>query len=132
MKFIFKGNKGFSLVELMIVVGIIGILSTMAMPRMQTFMAKAKQSEVKVNLGHMYTLELAYYGDTGSYGDMAAIGYVKPANAKYTYSVPSSGASFSAQGTIAADGLCKGSSTDTWTIDQTQTLSNTAKFTKCD
>ncbi|MCX6130635.1 MAG: prepilin-type N-terminal cleavage/methylation domain-containing protein, partial [Proteobacteria bacterium] len=42
-----KNEKGFSLVELMIVVGIIGILSTLALPRFKQFQAKAKMGEAK-------------------------------------------------------------------------------------
>ena len=133
MKFSMKRNQGFSLVELMIVVGIIGILATIAMPKMQTFMAKAKQSEVKTNLAHMYTLELAYFGDNSTYGDATAIGFASPAGVKYGYSVSNvSTSTFTAQGTIAADGLCKGAKKDTWTMNESQTLSNTDKFGSCD
>lgn len=132
MKFSMKGSKGFSLVELMIVVGIIGILATLAMPRMQTFMAKAKQAEVKVNLGHMYTLEMAYYGDNNAYGTETQIGFAGPTGVKYAYTVTASSATaFTAQGTIAANGLCKGSAIDTWTINEAQTMSNTAAFGTC-
>ncbi len=132
MKFSMKNNKGFSLVELMIVVGIIGILATIAMPKMQTFMAKAKQSEVKTNLAHMYTLELAYFGDFSTYGDATAIGFASPAGVKYTYSVSNvTAATFLAQGTVGPDVLCKGASTDTWTMNESQVLSNTVKFGSC-
>ncbi len=41
----FKNNKGFSLIELMVVVAIIAILSTIAIPSYQTFQAKARQKE---------------------------------------------------------------------------------------
>lgn len=40
-----KNNKGFSLIELMVVVAIIAILSTIAIPSYQTFQAKARQKE---------------------------------------------------------------------------------------
>ena len=41
--FSLKNDKGFSLVELMIVVAIIGVLSALAVPKFQSFQAKAKQ-----------------------------------------------------------------------------------------
>jgi len=45
-----KKAQAFTLVELMIVVGIIGILASLAIPNFMMFMAKAKQAEVKGNL----------------------------------------------------------------------------------
>ncbi|MES2856243.1 MAG: prepilin-type N-terminal cleavage/methylation domain-containing protein [Bdellovibrionota bacterium] len=53
-------QAGFSLIELMIVVAIIGILATIAVPNFQKFQAKAKQSEAKTALSAIYTGEKAY------------------------------------------------------------------------
>lgn len=76
MKFAsFKNQKGFSLVELMIVVGIIGILATLALPRFKQFQAKAKMGEAKNILSHIYTLEQTYSLDNNTYiafGNMGA------------------------------------------------------------
>jgi type IV pilus assembly protein PilA len=75
-------NEGFSLVELMIVVAIIGILAGLAVPKFQMFQAKAKQSEAKNNLSHIYTLEMSYFGDNDAYATWAnAIGRIGPGNA---------------------------------------------------
>jgi type II secretory pathway pseudopilin PulG len=45
----------------MIVVGIIGILASLAIPNFMMFMAKAKQAEVKGNLGAIFTCQLSYF-----------------------------------------------------------------------
>ena len=53
--------SGFSLVELMVVVAIIGILVSLAVPRYKVFMVKAHQSEAATQLSTLYTLQIAYY-----------------------------------------------------------------------
>jgi prepilin-type N-terminal cleavage/methylation domain-containing protein len=62
-----KSQKGFSLVELMIVVGIIGILATLAVPRFKQFQAKAKMGEAKNILSHINTLQQTYALDNNTY-----------------------------------------------------------------
>jgi type IV pilus assembly protein PilA len=62
-----KLSKGFTLIELMIVVAIIGILAAIAIPNFLKFQCKAKQSEVKTALKAVYTTQLAYSGEFGSY-----------------------------------------------------------------
>lgn len=71
-------NKGFSLVELMVVVAIIGILASIAIPSVNKYMAKARQTEAKTNLSSLYTAEKAFAAEYNTYvDDFGAIG-VKP------------------------------------------------------
>jgi type IV pilus assembly protein PilA len=58
---------GFTLIELMIVVAIIGILAAIAIPNFIRFQLKAKSSEGKTNLAAIRTAEESYYAEYGSY-----------------------------------------------------------------
>ncbi len=56
----FHNRKGFTLIELMIVVVIIGILAALAIPRFMQATTKSKQSEAKQILKQIYTMQRAY------------------------------------------------------------------------
>ena len=80
-----KGKKGFTLIELMIVVAIIGILAAIAIPNFLRFQAKSKQSEAKGNLGGIFTAEIAYQGERNFFGNFAEIAWAPTGTARYTY-----------------------------------------------
>jgi type IV pilus assembly protein PilA len=77
-------NKGFSLVELMVVVAIIGILASVAVPSINKYMAKSRQSEAKTNLGSLYTAEKAFAAEYVLYHTaFQAIGYAPEGRMRY-------------------------------------------------
>lgn len=77
-------QKGFSLVELMIVVAIIGILATVAIPNYQRFQSRAKTSEAKANLSGVYAAEKAYFAEYSIYNTrFDAIGFTPEGNLNY-------------------------------------------------
>jgi len=71
-----KGTKGFTLIELMIVVAIIGILAAIAIPNFLRFQAKSRTSEGKTNLKAVYTAQSSYYGEYGNFADFATINWI--------------------------------------------------------
>jgi len=58
-----RNKKGFTLIELMIVVAIIGILAAIAIPNFMKFIAKTKRSEAKYNLEAIYKAEISWFGE---------------------------------------------------------------------
>ena len=62
-----KGQKGFTLIELMIVVAIIGILAAIAIPNFLQYQMKSRQSEAKTNLQAIKTSEVAFQAERGCY-----------------------------------------------------------------
>ena len=62
-----EGQKGFTLIELMIVVAIIGILAAIAIPNFLQYQMKSRQSEAKTNLQAIRTSEISFQAERGCY-----------------------------------------------------------------
>ena len=60
-----RKNKGFSLIEVLVVLGIIGILSSFITPRVMNYMAEAKDVKVKSTLEALRTASELYYLEEG-------------------------------------------------------------------
>ena len=90
-------NRGFTLIELMIVVVIIGILAAIAIPNFMKFQAKSRTSEAKANLKGLFTAQKAYaqektaYGTafvgSGTTGTLTPIGYSPERGNRYAYNM---------------------------------------------
>ena len=62
-----RGQKGFTLIELMIVVAIIGILAAIAIPNFLRFQLRARSSEGKTNIAAIRTAQESYQAEFGNY-----------------------------------------------------------------
>jgi prepilin-type N-terminal cleavage/methylation domain-containing protein len=129
-----RKNGGFTLIELMIVVVIIGILAALALPRFMTSSTKSKQTEAKQYLKEIYTMQRAYlmehetYALNGAVADSTqtlafvtiCVEIMMPA--RYSYSMTANQAQFTCTATANLD---DDPAVDTWFIDDTGKLQNT-------
>ena len=70
-----KNNKGFTLVELLVVIAIIGILAVVAVPALFKNIEKAKIAELEADISAIKSAALSYYSDTS--GNLPDIGGIK-------------------------------------------------------
>lgn len=78
-------QNGFSLIELMVVVAIIGLLASVAIPQFSKFQNRAKQAEAQETLSGIYTAEQSLYAQYNTYYAGLATAGFGTTGAKYRY-----------------------------------------------
>lgn len=132
-------QSGFTLIELMIVVVIIGILASLALPYFMGASARSKQAEAKTLLKQIHVQQMAYFQEyevfwiTGAaMNDATPAAFARlfidqTSPVRYTYTITSASAGqsdFLVTATVAAPGLDDDPAPDTWTIDDAGALVN--------
>lgn len=112
---------GFTLIELMIVMAIVGILAAIAIPNFMSYQCKARQTEAKSNLGNIRSMQEAYYAEYGTYSiTIAGIGFNTKGSSRYSYSMLlANNTSFHSSATAMING-----NADVWKINQGGILTN--------
>ena len=128
-------SRAFTLIELMIVVAIIGILASIAIPNFVKFQCRSKQTEAKGNLKSLYVAEEAYRGEFDTYlvctttncglNGTSDLGFApKGAKIRYAYSAGVVATNtFSASATVLAAFVGE-LSVDQWTVTQANNVTN--------
>ena len=116
-----KRFHGFSLMEVMIVVVIIGILAALAYPNLEKYLKRARQTEAKTNLSAIYTAQKIYFTLHQSYADdINELDLNLVQGDPYTFTMEASKNTFKAQ---AEGNIDDDDALDIWTIDQDKNLS---------
>jgi len=93
-------SKGFTLIELMIVVTIVGVISALALPSYFENVKHSRRSEARNAIGEIRNLELEFFQNYKRYGTLAEIGYTTPTpGGNYQLAIVATALTFSATAT---------------------------------
>lgn len=102
-----QDQDGFTLIELMITVAIIGVLAAIAIPNFLSYQARARQSEARAVLSGIYLSEQTYFVANNRFGSMRELAFTYAGasgnSSRYTFRSPPSGGSGPTTGTLGDD-----------------------------
>jgi len=118
-------RKGFTLVEVLIVVIIIGILASVGIPQFASSIEKAKGGEAKAGLGHIQTGEKVYFAENETYTTVIAELDITLTSQYWAFTIVSPTATTYTATATRSGGTRVG---QTVTMDQAGTIAGTWEF----
>jgi type IV pilus assembly protein PilE len=132
----FCRQRGFTYLELIVVIAVVAVLATIAIPRFMRCSVRTKQDEAQMLLKQIYTMQMTYRHESDAYypsdgstvvtqpgGVITPLGVEIMPSARYSYSITGDGSAFVATaGSKSSTGLDEDPSLDVWSIDQTGNL----------
>jgi len=112
-------HKGFTLIELMIVIVVIGILASIALPSYEDYVERARRADGKAALLEVQLAQEKYRANNASYGTLAQIGVSATSTDGY-YTIVVDGGTLSGtvfQATAAPTGSQAGDSCGTFAVN---------------
>lgn len=140
-----NNSRGFTLIELMLVVSILGIMATLATGSFLSFQAKSKQAEAKTNISSIAETAIVYNTEYGTYiTDWVGIGWQASGTTRYRYwyngiaaagtpTTAEAGVDYSDPGSVATvntfivgsvGNIDRDTSTDQWLYGQDRVFTN--------
>jgi type IV pilus assembly protein PilA len=120
-----KMRKGFTLIELIIVIIIVGILASVGMTQYSKVLEKGRASEARLILGSLRTAQVAEEMENGAYQTVANLGVAAPSACSTHYF---SYACDAATGTCTATRCIAGGKSPNGTVAYTKTLTVAGVF----
>lgn len=109
-----RGTAGFTLVELVVTIGVIGILASIAIATYANYRTKAQTVEARLGLHNIWVMEYSYEKDNNRYtSDLNVLGFQMSGTPRYSYSLQADNSSFTAR---AEANLDRDAALDVWEI----------------
>lgn len=124
-----RNTKGFTLIELMVVILIIGILAALAIPKFTDASTKAKFAEIPTVMGAYDHAQLAYIAETGNTTTAANLVFDAPTGSKWFNYTDNSAGSYRSTASVAVGAITASTVVATTTVAVNGSINHTVDAT---
>jgi type IV pilus assembly protein PilE len=121
--------NGFTLIELMIVVAIVGVLAAIAIPSYQNYVMQSRRSEAQATMMSLALNEEKYRANNSAYADHTVVAIGVANSTYYTFTIVASANAYTISAT--PQGAQAGDSCGILTLDQAGSKGQTGSATQC-